>query len=109
MIQSNYALQQQIARLQQENQVQALKNENLKLQNEYLNSDQYLELSARQDLGLGAPGETELLVPKSVALAHIVNVPTASSNIPQPDAHQPFWQKNLQAWIDFYLHRPGAE
>lgn len=109
VIQSNYALQQQIARLQQENQVQALKNENLKLQNEYLSSDQYLELSARQDLGLGAPGETELLVPKSVALAHIVNVPTASSNIPQPDAHQPFWQKNLQAWIDFYLHRPGAE
>ncbi len=105
VIQSNYALQQQIAQLQQENAVQALKNDNLKLQNEYLNSNQYLELSARQDLGLGAPGETELLVPRSVALAHIVNLPDSGASSSPPSSHQPTWQRNLQAWIDFYLHR----
>lgn len=110
VIQSNYALQRQISQLQQENQVQQLANNNLKLQNDYLASNQYLELSARQNLGLGAAGETELLVPRSVALKHYINLPS-STMAPSPTsaAKQPFYLRNLSAWIDFYLHRqPSA-
>src|SRR5215469_13850027 len=62
-IQTNYGLQKQVAALAQENQVQTLQNADLALQNRYLDTPQYLEVSARQNLGLGAPGETELLVP----------------------------------------------
>src|SRR6185312_1894077 len=62
VIQTNYTLQKQISTLRQENQVQELQNNNLKLQNDYFNTDQYLELSARQNFGLGRAGETEVLI-----------------------------------------------
>lgn len=102
-IQTNYGLQKQISQLQQQNTVDQLQNQNLQLQNQYLGTAQYLEVIARQNLGLAAPGETELLVPKSVALQHTVPMPgiAAASKVPK----QPFWQRNFQAWVDFFLHR----
>src|SRR5665213_736281 len=69
-IQTNYGLQKQISALNQQNTVQQLQNNNLALQNNYLNSNQYLELAARQNFGLAAPGEKEIIVPESVALAY---------------------------------------
>ncbi|CAN5418880.1 hypothetical protein BH09PAT4_BH09PAT4_02510 [soil metagenome] len=102
-IDTNYRLQKQISTLDQQNDLQSLSNDNLKLQNDYYETDQYLELSARQNFGLAKPGETELIVPKEVALMHTV----PSEQTPQSKAAsaQPFWQKNLQAWADFFLHR----
>jgi cell division protein FtsB len=103
-IQTNYGLQKQIVRLQQENQVQNLENADQALQNRYYNTSQYLEVTARENLGLGATGETELLVPQSVALAHTVKQPgvmTAPSEVPR----QPSWQRNFEAWMNFFLHR----
>jgi cell division protein FtsB len=107
VISTNYDLQKQIAQLDQQNQVSQLQNTNLQLQNEYLNTDTYLELTARKQFGKAAPGETLLLVPKSVALAHAAELPeaktattpgsTASSDQPQ--------RSNYQAWLDFILHR----
>jgi cell division protein FtsL len=73
-IDTNYQLQKQISELKQENDVANLDNQNLQLQNQYYNSNQYLDLSARQNLGLAAPGETELIVPKDVALKYTVVV-----------------------------------
>jgi cell division protein FtsB len=107
-IQTNYGLQKQITTLNQQDSVQQLQNDNLALQNQYLNSNQYLELSARQNFGLGAPGETELIVPTSVALAHTVNLPSTVKPIPA-DAHEPTYQRNLQSWVDFFLHRPDSD
>ena len=79
-IDSNYSLEKQISTLQQQNTVQALENNNLKLQNQYYNSNQYLELSARQNFGLAAPGETELIVPQNVALSYTIPQPAAPAS-----------------------------
>jgi len=106
-IQTNYGLQEQITKLQQENDVQGLENNNLALQNQYLGTPQYLEVAARENLGLAAPGETELLISKDIALAHTVKQPGAeavASKVPK----QPFWERNFQAWIDFFLHRTDS-
>lgn len=104
-IQANYALQKQISSLQQQNQVRKLENTNQALQNQYYNTPQYLEVTARQNLGLAAPGETELLVPRDVAIAHTVAQPksaiTGKSTVPEQSA----WQRNFQDWISFFLHR----
>jgi cell division protein FtsB len=103
-IQTNYGLQKQIARLQQENSVQQLEDANLAFRNQYYATDQYKEITARQNLGLGAPGETELLISKDVALAHTTkqaDSTAAKSQVPK----QPLWQRNFQGWIDFFLHR----
>jgi cell division protein FtsB len=108
-IDSNYALQKQISQLHQQNTVQQLSNTNLKLQNSYYNSSQYLELAARQDFGLAAPGETVLVVPHNVAIAHTVVLAqdtTAASK--KNTAKIPAYQRNFQAWMNFFLHRANA-
>jgi cell division protein FtsB len=102
-IQTNYDLQKQISGLKQRTDVQKLQNNNLALQNNYFKSNQYLELSARQNFGLAAPGEKEIIVPESVALSYTVDPP--SGKTPSASDHQPAYQKNFQSWVDFFLHR----
>lgn len=105
-IDTNYNLQKQITRLKQQTDLQALADNNLKLQNQYLNSNQYLDITARQNFGLAAPGEKVLVVPKTVALAHTVDVPSVEQKTKASTInHQPSYQRNFQAWMDFLLHR----
>ena len=54
-IQTNYGLQKQIAQLQQEDQVQTLENDDQALQNQYYNTSQYLEITARENRVHGRP------------------------------------------------------
>lgn len=104
VIQRNYELQKEISRMNQEVAVQELANNNLKLQNQYFNTEQYLELKARQDFGLGRPGEKQLLVPKEVALKY-VTTPQSKAEAPTPSSRKPAYQRNFEAWVDFFLHR----
>jgi len=102
-IQSNYKLQQQVAEIKQQNQVASLQNSTIALQNEYYKSNQYLELSARQNFGLALPGEKELLVPQSVALSYTVSPP--SFNETSTSSVYMHSQLNFITWVDFFLHR----
>jgi cell division protein FtsB len=105
-IQTNYELQKQISKLTQQNQVAKLENENKKLENQYYQTDEFLELAARRQFGKAAPGETVYLVPKKVALAHTVDLnSSAPVEKPADEAHQPTYQKHFEAWVDFFLHR----
>ena len=106
-VQTNYALQKQISVLKQQNAVQQLQNNNLALENQYYGTNQYLELSAREDFGLGEPGEKELIVPPSVALAYTVNVPTQTTSTAS-NINEPSYQKNIQSWVNFFLHRQST-
>lgn len=102
-IQTNYGLQKQITALKQQNELQQLQNDNLALNNQYFNSNQYLELSARQNFGLAFAGEKEIIVPKSVAMTHTIDLPP---NRPMTaDAHKPAYQRNFESWTNFFLHR----
>lgn len=106
VIEANYELQKQVSKLEQENQVRQLENNNLKLQNDYYNSDQYLELTARRQFGKGQPGEKLLLVPKSVAHKYAPEIPDAvKQETATPTLKKPFVQRNLEAWADFFTHR----
>ena len=103
-IQTNYNLQKQVTALKEQNSLQSLQNANLALDNQYFNSNQYLELSARQNFGLAAPGEKEILVPQSVAMAYTVNLPNPTPPV-QAKAKLPAYQQNFESWVDFFLHR----
>lgn len=107
VIQTNYQLQKQISALNQENAVDQLKNTNLSLQNEYYNTNQYLELAARQNFGLALPGEKELIVPKDVALAHAPALPADQQPGAQPTDKAPFFVRNLRDWREF-LFKPNS-
>jgi cell division protein FtsB len=105
-VQTNYDLQKQISELEQRNTVQKLENTNLELRNQYYNTDQFLELAARRQFGMAAPGETELLVPKRVALARTVDLPKLSNKtVGETALNKPKYQQNFEAWVNFFLHR----
>ena len=106
IIETNYDLQKQVSQLEQQNQVAELENNNLKLQNEYYNSNQYLELTARRQFGKGQPGEKLLLVPESVARRYVVDIPSEQkAATATPVLQKPRIQQNLEAWADFFLNR----
>lgn len=104
-VQTNYDLQKQIASIEQANSVQKLENDNQRLRNEYYNSDEFLELAARRQFGKASPGETLYLVPKNVALLYAPEKIQVSQTDKKPQTHKPTWQKNFEAWVNFYLHR----
>lgn len=106
-IQTNYGLQKQITALNQQNSLQQLQNDNLALQNQYYNTNQYLELSARQNFGLAMPGEKEVVVPEQVALAYTV-APPSTDNADSAKSRQPVYQRNFQSWTDFFFHRQAV-
>ena len=108
-IDTNYGLQKQVATLQQEDTIQKLTNGNLALQNDYYNTNQYLEIAARQSFGLGESGETELLIPTSVAMADTVTLTNPEQQqTARTVAKQPKYQKNFEAWMDFLLNRQSS-
>lgn len=106
-VQNNYELQKQISILNQQNAVISLQNENTKLQNKYLATDQYLELAARQDLGLAAPGEQVSLISKNVAMKYVdpALTPASSSTTQSTNDNRSRYSKNLEDWRDFLLGR----
>lgn len=106
-IQANYDLQKQVAAQQKENQVQQLRNDNLKIKNQYLETDEYLELTARRQLGKAAPGEKVVIIPKEVAMRYTVESTIKTDDEVQQTANEdrPFYQKNLEAWNQFFFRR----
>jgi cell division protein FtsB len=105
VIETNYGLQKDIARLQQENEVQKLENRNLELKNEYYKTDEYLDLEARKNFGLAAPGETVLVVPKQVAMKYAGSAQVKGASTDVPNRKIPSYERNFNAWLDFLLHR----
>src|SRR5690606_33702879 len=86
VLQTNYDLQKQISKMQQENEVKKLENSNLALENQFLETDEYLELTARRQYNKASPGEKLLIVPKSIALSHTTEVATDESKEKAPEA-----------------------
>jgi cell division protein FtsB len=106
-VQKNYVLQKKAAEIKQQNTVIDLQNQNTDLQNKYLQTDEYLELAARQNLGLAAPGEKVLIVPKNVAMKYVdysLEKSNSSAAVKLEDNRSRF-AKNLEAWRDFLLGR----
>ncbi len=105
-IQTNYGLQKKISELKQQNAVLKLQNDNAALENRYLETDPFLDLAARQDLGLAAPGEQVMLVPKSVALKYVdPNLAKSSSSAAAAAVKKSKYMKNFEDWRNFLLGR----
>jgi cell division protein FtsB len=102
VVQTNYDLQKQISAMRQENDVQRLENSNLALSNQFLETDQYLELVARKQYSRAAPGEKLLIVPRSVAYEHADELPEAEAEgAATVEEAGPFFERNFNAWLKF--------
>ena len=107
-VQNNYELQKQISVLKQQNELIKLSNQNTALESQFYQTDQYLELAARQNLGLAAPGETVLLVPKTVAMKYVdpsLAPRSDTSGNSSTESSKSRFAQNFQDWRDFLLGR----
>jgi cell division protein FtsB len=108
VLQTNYELQKKENELLQINEIKRLENENLSFKNVFFESDEYLELTARRQFNKALPGEELYVIPKSVALSKVKDTPkigTSEEELKQESNNKPGYQKNLEAWRDFLLHR----
>lgn len=104
VVQTNYDLQKQISAMQQENANDRLENANAALRNQFLQTDTYLELAARKQFNKALPGEKLLIVPKSVAMSHTVDVPAAEKEETPAEMIEdsgPWYERNFNAWMEF--------
>lgn len=108
-VQNNYELQKKIDTLRQQNEILKLENENAAVQNKYLETEEYLELSARQNLGLAAPGETVLLIPEATALKYVDRKLIEQEKEQVQAEKSAGVAKNIDDWRNFLLGRKTFE
>lgn len=93
-LQKNFALQQKVDALSQENALYELANETQRFQNKYFEGREYIELNARDHLGKANPDEKLLVLPVSTA-----------TTPPDPELSTPVKPiaqlSNLDQWIYF--------
>ncbi len=102
IVQQNFELTQKVSQIQKENEILELENRNKELQNEYLATDEFAELTARRVFGKASPGERVYIVPKEVALASVSEQPESVVEQLSKD-DKPTYLKNLQAWLNIYF------
>lgn len=102
VLQVNYELQKKEAYLRQKNEITKLENENLKLKNTYLETDEYLELTARRQFNKAAEGESLYLIPKEVAMSKTIDLPKDKAEEEAAKAaNKSKYRQNLEEWMDF--------
>lgn len=94
-LQKNFAYQQEVDLLRETVELDALRNQNLKFQQEYYRSPEYLELSAREKLGKANPGERLIILPDSRGIVDNVGV-----SDDQPSTAR---ASNLSQWVRFFF------
>lgn len=92
-IQQNFVLQQEVDGLSQKIAFQELENQTLQFENQYFNSKEYLELSARAHLNKANDGEKLLVLPPNTVAD--TTPPTTQSVTPISK------RSNFQQWIYF--------
>ena len=94
-LQKNFAYQRQVDLLHETVELETLRNENLRFQQQYYQSAEFLELSARQRLGKANPGEKLIILPDS---RDIVD-PIAEADQPRSVERS----GNLTLWLRFFF------
>ena len=90
----NYDLERQVEQARLDTDIMKLQNENLRLEQAYFKTPEYLELSARKLLNKAQPGE------------HLVILPHTEGRTPATTTAAPLVEKsNFEQWVDFLFGR----
>lgn len=95
-LQRNFAYQQQVDALTQNVELEKIRNDNLRYQQRYYKSEEYLELSARQKLGKANPGEKLIILPDSRSIVDT----TPTEAVTETAAIR---AGNLSQWMQFFF------
>jgi len=103
----NNKIQKEIVATKQENEIQTLENKDLKLQNLYYSSNQYLDIQARSYYGLGVSGEKEIIVPSNVALSYAPKIKLPMNSKLPSKLQELSYERNIQSWFRKILNLPN--
>lgn len=96
VMQRNYELQKEVDYRRQQLELAQLRVDNLSLQNQYYETDEYRELQARESLGLVMPGESVLILPENSEAAKASDE-TETTLVVAPQENV----TNLEQWLNF--------
>ena len=90
----NYDLERQVEQARLDAEIMNIQNENLRLEQEYFKTNEYMELAARKLLSKAQPGE------------HLVILPRAEEEVSKTNMATPIVEKsNFEQWADFLFGR----
>ncbi len=90
VLNNNYKLQRQVDNAKLDSQMLELENQNLRLEQLYYRTDEYMELSARSLLGKALPGEHLVVLPR---VSHASKTKRSGSAV--------VTKSNFDQWLDF--------
>lgn len=90
VLNNNYKLQRQVDNAKLDSQMLELENQNLRLEQLYYRTDEYMELSARSLLGKALPGEHLVVLPRA---SHTGKAKRSGSVVAT--------KSNFDQWLDF--------
>ena len=96
VMQRNYSLQKELDDKSRQLLVAQLDTDNAKLAQRYYNTDEYKELAVRERLGLGAPGESVLILPPNSQ-----SVKNADKALSTTSAVKVTQISNFEQWMNF--------
>lgn len=99
--QTNYELAKKMSVERQKVQIAQLQNQNLKLKNQYYESDQFLELASRRQFGKALPGEKLYIVTDEVALKYTKEQPSEATEAKKSEKPKPRFITNINKWVEF--------
>lgn len=97
-MQKNYQLRRNLENKRRQLELVKLQEKMLEYQQRYLKSDEYQELSAREDLGKVKPGEKVLIMPENSATAKQEDARSGSLLVDNKNSKQ---SSNFSQWMKF--------
>jgi hypothetical protein len=96
VMQRNYDLQKDLDYKKRQLQLAELQTSSLELEGRYYRTREYQELAIRQDLGLGLPGESVLVLPPNSKAAKDADTVTKAQVSVEPQK-----SSNFNQWMNF--------
>ena len=94
VLSKNYDLERQVDQARLDTEIIQLQNENLRLEQAYYKTNEYIELAARKLLNRALPGE------------HLVILPRVESEVSKTTTATSVVEKsNFEQWVDFLFGR----
>lgn len=103
VMQHNFEFQRQVDELRQQNTLMEIENKTLEYRIAYYKTQEYAEISARENLNRAAPGEKLVVVPPSPYEHQDTSVLTAGNTAAQPA------RSNFQQWMYFLFGQHRKE
>jgi cell division protein FtsB len=103
IIQQNYELSLRVQEIERENEILELENRNKELRNQYYETEEFAELTARRVFGRAAPRERVYIISPETARNALTTLNESPDETDQIETQQTSWRTNFEKWMQIYF------